>query len=108
MTRRPEDDRGVTGLLTFPRGKRITRPEGTGPSWYLAALSQVRREALCDTPIRFELTDKPDLVGKLDRPNTVVGPLGTVVLGGGEQVFAAEIEAFTLLREEDTETADGE
>lgn len=83
--------------MTFPRGQRIQRPPGTGPSWYLTALSQVRREAHRDVPIRVELSGGEDVLGHLDQPNTVVGPLGTVVLAGGKQVAAAEIEAFTLL-----------
>ena len=87
--------------MTFRRGERIQRPPGTGPSWYLTALSQVRREALGDTPIRFELVGSPDVVGRLDRPNTVDGPLGTVVLADGEHILAHEIEAFTLLPDED-------
>jgi len=85
--------------MTFQRGVRIERPEGTGPSWYLTALSQVRREAYGDVPVRFELTSGPDVEGVLDQPNTVVGPLGTIVLAGGRKVAAAEIEAFTLLRD---------
>lgn len=92
--------------MMFARGKRIQRPEGTGPSWYLTALSQVRREALGDTPIRFELAGSPDVVGVLDRPNTVVGPLGTVVLADGEEILAHDIEAFTLLPNPEPE-ADG-
>jgi hypothetical protein len=83
--------------MTFPRGQRVQRPAGTGPSWYLTALSQVRREAHRSVPIRFEMADGSDVVGVLDQPNTVVGPLGTVVLGDGEQVPAHDIEAFTLL-----------
>ena len=83
--------------MTFPRGQRVQRPAGTGPSWYLTALSQVRREAHGDVPIRVELVGGEDVLGTLDQPNTVVGPLGTVVLAGGKQVAAAEIEAFTLL-----------
>ena len=83
--------------MLFPRGERVERPEGTGPSWYLTALSQVRREAHGTVQIRFELDGSPDVIGELDQPNTVVGPLGTVVLGGGEQVFAHDILSFTLL-----------
>ena len=83
--------------MSFPRGLRIQRPAGTGPSWYLTALSQVRREAHGDVPIRVELVGGEDVLGTLDQPNTVVGPLGTVVLAGGTEVLAAEIEAFTLL-----------
>lgn len=95
--------------MTFARGERFTRPEGTGPSWYLAALSQVRREALGDTPIRFELAGSPDVIGVLDRPNTVVGPLGTVLLADGAKILAAEIEAFTLLPvpQEEADGAEG-
>ena len=84
-------------MTGFRRGERIERPPGTGPSWYLTALSQVRREAHGDVPIRFELAGAPDVVGRLDQPNTVVGPLGTVVLGDGEHVAANDIEAFILL-----------
>jgi len=87
--------------MTFRRGERIQRPPGTGPSWYLTALSQVRREAHGTTTVRFELAGSPDVVGQLDQPNTVVGPLGTVVLANGEQVLAHDIEAFTLLPEPD-------
>jgi hypothetical protein len=94
--------------VTFRRGERIQRPEGTGPSWYLTALSQVRREALGDTPIRFELNGSPDVVGRLDRPNTVVGPLGTVVLADGVHVAAQDIEAFTLLPDPELEEDRGE
>ena len=94
--------------MSFPRGERIQRPEGTGPSWYLTALSQVRREALSNVPIRIELAGSPDVVGVLDRPKTVVGPLGTVVLAEGEQVLAAEIEAFTLLPDPQPEDGDAE
>jgi hypothetical protein len=89
--------------VTFPKGERIERPPGTGPSWYLTALSQVRRTALGDTPIRFELAGAPDVVGRLDRPNTVVGPLGTVVLADGVHVAAQDIEAFTLLPDAEVE-----
>ena len=87
--------------MSFPRGQRIRRPDGTGPSWYLTALSQVRREAHGDVPVKFELTGARRLEGVLDQPNTVVGPLGTIVLAEGKQVAAAEIEAFTLLPDPD-------
>lgn len=93
--------------MIFRRGDRIKRPPGTGPSWYLTALSQVRREALGSTPIRFELAGAPDVIGRLDQPTTVVGPLGTVVLADGEQILAHEIEAFTLLPDPEPEP-DGE
>jgi hypothetical protein len=43
------------------------------------------------------MNGSPDTTGWLDQPTTVVGPLGTIVLGGGEHVFAHDIEAFTLL-----------
>lgn len=92
--------------MSFRRGERYERPPGTGPSWYLSALSQVRREALGSTPIRFELAGSADVVGHLDRPNTVVGPLGTVVLADGQQILAHDIEAFTLLTEPDADAAD--
>ena len=83
--------------MSFRRGERIQRPEGTGPSWYLTALSQVRREAHGDVMVHFEMNGTEDITGRLDQPQTVVGPLGTIVLGDGEHVFAHDIEAFTLL-----------
>ena len=83
--------------MTFRRGERIERPPDTGPSWYLTALSQVRREAPGAVPIRFELANGPDVVGVLDQPKTVVVPLGMVVLGDGRQIAVHDIEAFTLL-----------
>ena len=86
-------------MSSFPKDERIQRPEEAGASWYLTALSQVRREGLGHLPIRFELAGSDDVVGRLDQPTTVVGPLGTVVLADGTQIACAEIEAFTLLSE---------
>lgn len=83
--------------MTFRKGERIQRPEEAGASWYLNALSQVRREGLGHLPIRFELTGSDDVVGRLDQPNTVVGPLGTVVLADGHQIACGDIVAFTVL-----------
>lgn len=83
--------------MSFRKGERIQRPEEAGASWYLTALSQVRREGLGHLPIRFELSGSDDVVGHLDRPNTVVGPLGTVVLAEGNQIACGDIVAFTVL-----------
>ena len=83
--------------MNYPRGERIQRPDGTGPSWYLTALSQIRREGLGHLPIRFELAGSDDVVGHLDQPNTVVGPLGTVVLADGKHIACGDIVAFTVL-----------
>lgn len=91
--------------MNFRRGQRYQRPAEAGPSWYVAALSQVRREGLGDIPIRFELVGGPDLVGHLDRPNTVVGTLGTVGLAEGDQIVCADIEAFTVLTESPSDTS---
>jgi hypothetical protein len=91
--------------MSFPRGQRIQRPEGTGPSWYLTALSQVRREAYGDVMVHFEMNGSDDITGRLDQPQTVVGPLGTIVLGDGEHVLAHDIEAFTLLPDPPAEEA---
>ena len=86
-------------MSSFPKDQRIQRPEEAGASWYLIALSQVRREGLGHLPIRFELEGSEDVVGRLDQPNTVVGPLGMVVLADGKQIACADIMAFTLLSE---------
>lgn len=83
--------------MNFRRGARYQRPAEAGPSWYVAALSQVRREGLGEIPIRFELAGAPDLIARLDQPNTVIGALGTIGLAGGERVTCADIEAFTVL-----------
>jgi len=83
--------------MNFRRGERYQRPAEAGPSWYVSALSQVRREGLGEIPIRFELVGGSDVVGHLDRPNTVVGALGTIGLAGGELIACADIEAFTVL-----------
>jgi hypothetical protein len=85
--------------VSYPKDQRIQRPEEAGPSWYLIALSQVRREGLGHLPIRFELNGSEDVVGRLDQPNTVVGPLGTVVLSDGRQIACGDIVAFTVLSE---------
>jgi hypothetical protein len=82
------------------------RPDEAGASWYLTALSQVRREGLGHLPIRFELTGSDDVIGHLDQPNTVVGPLGTVVLAEGNQIPCGDIVAFTLLPEPEPEGED--
>ncbi len=85
--------------MTFRKDERIQRPDEAGASWYLTALSQVRREGLGRLPIRFELAGSDDVVGHLDQPNTVVGPLGTVVLAEGDQIPCGDIVAFTVLSE---------
>lgn len=93
--------------MTFPKDQRIQRPEDAGASWYLTALSQVRREGLGHLPIRFELSGSDDVIGHLDQPTTVVGPLGTVVLADGHQIACGDILAFTLLSEPPPSEGDG-
>ena len=93
--------------MTFPKDQRIQRPEDAGASWYLTALSQVRREGLGHLPIRFELNGSEDVIGHLDQPTTVVGPLGTVVLADGHHIACGDIVAFTLLSEPPPSEGDG-
>ncbi len=85
--------------MSSDEGERVERPPGSGPTWCVPALTQLRRQEMGDIAIHLE-TNQGDVFGHLDRVSTVLGTIGTIALSDGQKVNCDDVHAYTVIVED--------